>query len=115
MTLNLAIVCLAGLAAIALAGKLLLEREARRAQNQRELALHERQVTAPVAELAAAVAALTEAAGTLERAADTRGPSRLGHRVTVHTKQPDDQTLFGVVVGEYDDRLALEDAEYVTA
>lgn len=42
-------------------------------------------------------------------------PPRVGHRVTVHTKKPDDQTIFGVCVGDYLDRLVLEDAEYVTA
>jgi hypothetical protein len=42
-------------------------------------------------------------------------PARVGHRVTVHTKQPDDQTIFGVLVGDYADRIVLEDAEYVTA
>jgi hypothetical protein len=42
-------------------------------------------------------------------------PPRVGHRVTVHTKQPDDQTLFGVLVGDYEDRIVLEDAEYITA
>lgn len=40
-------------------------------------------------------------------------PVRVGHRVTVHTKQPDDQTIFGVLVGDYEDRVVLEDAEYV--
>jgi hypothetical protein len=33
--------------------------------------------------------------------------------VTVHTKQPDDQALFGVVTGDYTDRVVLEDAEYL--
>jgi hypothetical protein len=42
-------------------------------------------------------------------------PSRVGSRVTVHTKQPDDQTIFGVLAGDYVDRVSLEDAEYVTA
>src|SRR5688500_11922330 len=41
-------------------------------------------------------------------------PPRTGCRVTVHTKQPDDQTIFGVLVGDYAARLVLEDAEYVT-
>lgn len=43
-----------------------------------------------------------------------RAPSRRGYRVTVHTKQPDDKTFYGVLVGDYRDRLVLEDAEYVT-
>lgn len=42
-------------------------------------------------------------------------PARIGHRVTVHTKKPDDQTIFGVLVGDYTDRVVLEDAEYVTS
>jgi hypothetical protein len=37
-----------------------------------------------------------------------------GHRVTVHTRQPDDQTLHGVLVRETADRLVLADAAYVT-
>lgn len=41
-------------------------------------------------------------------------PPRTGYRVTVHTKKPDDQTLFGVLVGDYKDRIVLEDAEYVS-
>ena len=49
-----------------------------------------------------------------ETAEDELPPPRIGHRVTVHTKQPDDQTLFGVLVGDYADRIVLEDAEYVT-
>lgn len=36
-----------------------------------------------------------------------------GQRVTVHTKLPDDQTIHGVLVKEYRDRLILRDAEYV--
>jgi hypothetical protein len=50
----------------------------------------------------------------VDRDADT-APRRVGHRVTVHTKKPDDQTIFGVVVGDYTDRVSLEDAEYITA
>lgn len=42
-------------------------------------------------------------------------PKRIGYRVTVHTKQPDDQTIFGVLTGDYKDRIVLEDAEYVTS
>ena len=41
-------------------------------------------------------------------------PARVGSRVTVHTKKPDDQTIFGVLVGDYADRIVLEDASYVT-
>jgi hypothetical protein len=43
------------------------------------------------------------------------GPVRTGRRVTVHTRQPDDQTLHGVLVRDYRDRLELEGAEIVTA
>ena len=46
---------------------------------------------------------------------DDLAPARVGHRVTVHTKKPDDQTIFGVLAGDYTDRIVLEDAEYVTA
>lgn len=38
-----------------------------------------------------------------------------GVAVTVHTKQPDDQTIHGVVVGEFVDRIALAAAKYITA
>jgi hypothetical protein len=37
-----------------------------------------------------------------------------GHRVTVHTKQPDDQTIHGVLVRETHDRFVLVDASYIT-
>lgn len=43
----------------------------------------------------------------------SRRPAR-GHRVTVHTKLPDDQTIHGVLVKEYRDRLILHDAVYVS-
>ena len=112
-TLHLAIVCCTVLVALVLVVRALTDHASRRAQLQREVAMHGRETTRPVAELAAAVDALVAAAGALERSADQLGPTRIGHRVTVHTKQPDDQTLFGVVVGDYTDRLALDDAEYV--
>lgn len=114
ITLQLALVCITVLLAIVLLTRSLLEREARRAQTQRETAMHERAAAAPVSELATAVQALTAAAAALDRAAETPGPSRIGHRLTVHTKQPDDQTFFGVLTAEYSDRLSLEDAELVT-
>jgi hypothetical protein len=56
-------------------------------------------------------ASVQRASGAAEKAAP---PPRVGHRVTVHTKQPDDQTIFGVLVGDYPDRISLEHAEYVT-
>jgi hypothetical protein len=59
--------------------------------------------------IAAATLAVIRDAGP----AKSKAPPRIGHRVTVHTKQPDDQTLFGVLVGDYADRVVLEDAEYV--
>jgi hypothetical protein len=37
-----------------------------------------------------------------------------GHRVTIHTQRPDDQTLHGLLVLERPDRLVLADAVYVT-
>lgn len=48
------------------------------------------------------------------KAADATAPSLLGHRVTVHTKDPDDRTFYGVVVGDYADQLCLEDGQFVT-
>lgn len=39
-------------------------------------------------------------------------PSRVGERVTVHTK--DERTIFGVIAGDYPDRIVLDHAEYVT-
>jgi hypothetical protein len=47
-------------------------------------------------------------------AQEPQAPPRVNHRVTVHTKKPDDQTIYGVIVGDYTDRLCLEHAEYVT-
>jgi type II secretory pathway pseudopilin PulG len=111
---ELLIVCATLLALAGIAARALLERDRRRAQATREQAMHERAITAPVAELATAVEQLAAATAALERVAEQAGPARVGHRVTVHTKQPDDQTLYGLVVGDYADRLALEDAEYVT-
>ena len=74
--------------------------------------MHERAVATPIAELAAAAEALIAVAAALEA---PHAPSRVGERVTVNTKKPDDQTIAGVVVGDYSDRLMLDDAEYVTA
>jgi hypothetical protein len=114
-TAHLLIVCGTLLALAALAARALLERDRRRAQAQRELAMHERAVTAPVAELAAAVEQLTTVAAALDRHAAQLAPSRVGQRVTLHTKHPDDRTMFGLVTGDYTDRVVLEDAEYITA
>lgn len=49
-----------------------------------------------------------------ETPSQASAPRRVGHRVTVHTKQPDDKTLFGVIAADYDDQLVLEHAELVT-
>lgn len=114
MTIAL-IVCATVLGAIALTARAATGWARARAQLQRETAMHERAAAAPVTALADTTAALARAATLLEQRAEARGPSRVGHRVTVHTKQPDDQTIFGVVVGDYMDRIALEDAEYVVA
>lgn len=46
-------------------------------------------------------------------AAEVTAPSRVGQRATIHTKQPDDQTIFGVITGDYADRIVLEDAELI--
>jgi hypothetical protein len=110
----LGIVCVTVLAALALVTRALLARDERRAQMQRETQMHERLAGQPVGDLAAAVVALTAATDALQRTAGERGPTRMGHRVTVHTKKPDDQTIFGRVVGDYTDRISLEEAEYVT-
>lgn len=114
-TIQLVIICVTVLAALIIVARLLRERDQRRAQLQREVAMHERATARPAADLAAAVEALTRTAHGLEAAAPRRGPGRVGQRVTVHTKQPDDQTLYGVVVGDYTDRLCLDDANYVTS
>lgn len=114
-TAQLMIICATVLGAVALAARSGLAWSRMRAQFQRESAMHERAAAKPVDELATATAALAAATDALELHARDRGPSRVGHRVTVHTKQPDDQTIFGVVVGDYTDRIALEDAEYVVA
>ncbi len=114
MTLNILIVCVTVLAVVAIAARALNDRTARRAQLQREVAMHERAQLQPTRELAVAVRELTAAAAALEHAAREHGPSLVGQRVTVHIRKPDDQTLYGVVVGDYADRLVLEDAEYVT-
>jgi hypothetical protein len=42
------------------------------------------------------------------------GPSLVGKTVVVNTRQPDDQTIRGVVYGHYADRITLRDAVYVT-
>jgi HK97 family phage portal protein len=58
--------------------------------------------------------ARVDAAARIRAPARDEAPRRVGERVTVHTKRPDDQTIFGVVAGDYSDRISLENAEYVT-
>jgi hypothetical protein len=113
-TLHLLIVCGTLLALAVLAFRALADRETRRAQAARETAMHERAAAAPTRELAEAIERLSSVAAALEQRPAV-GPSRLGRRVTVHTKPPADQTLYGLVTGDYADRLVLEDAEFVTA
>ena len=72
------------------------------------------QAAAAVSELAGATRALRTTAEALQQASERRAPGRIGQRVTVHTKQPDDHTIHGVIRAEYADRIVLEHAEYVT-
>jgi hypothetical protein len=65
-------------------------------------------VTAAVAHVATATA--REAAATPPAA-----PVRTGRRVTIHTKEPDDRTIYGLLVADFPDRLSLENAEFVNA
>jgi hypothetical protein len=109
------ILCLTALMAIVIVTRAVLEHDRSRAQARRETAMHDRAVAAPVAELVAAAEQLAVTAAALDAVAGRAGPSRVGHRVTVSTRMPDDQTLFGVVVGDYTDRICLDDAEYVIA
>lgn len=67
-----------------------------------------------VALAGAAVCARAWLTSTPSTPSEDAPPPRVGHRVTVHTKKPDDQTIFGVLAGDYSDRVVLEDAEYVT-
>lgn len=43
----------------------------------------------------------------------TEAPVTLGHAVTVHTKRPDDQSIHGLLIHEYRDRIELVDAHLV--
>lgn len=62
---------------------------------------------------AAGVTALALLVGTVA-AHGPRNAIGRGVPVTVHTRQPDDQTIHGVLVAEHDDRLLLEASRYVT-
>lgn len=61
----------------------------------------------------AGIIALALIAGTAAGAG--RNTIKRGQPVTVHTKQPDDQTLHGVLMDEHSDRLVLQAARYVTS
>lgn len=134
MNPNTPLICAAVLVALCLVAREVRRYLEARQQHARELAMHERATAAPVADLAKVVEALDarlyrehrvvdDLAGAVDvlgavgarlvEAAGARGPSRLGMRVTVHTKQPDDQAIHGVVTGDYTDRLTLEGAEYL--
>jgi hypothetical protein len=78
-------------------------------------ALAERQAGVLASQLAGAVQTLNATAAALHALEECRGPARVGQRVTVHTKRPDEHTIYGVVTADYVDRLVLEDADYVTA
>lgn len=42
------------------------------------------------------------------------GPSLVGRTVVVNTRKPDDQTIKGVLHGQYADRWTIRDAYFVT-
>jgi hypothetical protein len=62
-------------------------------------------VLALIAVLALAVLVLRRHAGA--------GPLLVGRTVVVNTRRPDDQTIRGVLHGQYADRWTLRDAAYV--
>ncbi len=43
------------------------------------------------------------------------GPTLVGRTVVIHTRRPDDQSIRGVLHGQYADRWTLRDAYVVTA
>ncbi len=64
--------------------------------------------------LAAALAfVVVVLAGVAVRSRLAPGPVLTGRTLVVHTRRPDDQTLRGVLHGQYADRLTLRDAVYV--
>jgi hypothetical protein len=105
-TTQLLIVCLTALVALTIAAvavlKLATAANAARLSLSREHAALER------------FNAERDAAAARGEAVAAKAPPMIGHRVTVHTKKPDDQTFYGVLIAEYADRILLEDAEYVT-
>lgn len=121
-TLQLVLICATVLGGTWIVSRALLERDQRRAQLQREVAMHERAAAEPARELAAATEKLAEVAGQLGAAIAAvdayvggRAPSRVGSRIVVHTTPAaGDGTFVGVVDAEYSDRIVLRDAEAVS-
>jgi hypothetical protein len=95
-------------------GTIVKDRAAREAFSAAALNAAARALNDASAHLAAPMVALTGMAETLAAATAHPAPPAVGYRVTVHTKQPDDQTLFGLLAADYSDVLVLEDAQYVT-
>jgi hypothetical protein len=67
--------------------------------------------------LAAACALLAVVVALVVRSPSGRGvlpaPALAGKSVVVHTKRPDDQSIRGILVGQYADRWILQDAVYL--
>ena len=63
--------------------------------------------------LLVAVERLTDRVGGLAKER-TPGPSLVGRTLVINTRKPDDQTIRGVVHGQYPDRWTLRDATLVT-
>lgn len=63
--------------------------------------------------LLVAIERLTDSIGKIGQEARP-GPSLVGKTVVINTRKPDDQTIRGVVHGQYPDRWTLRDAVYVT-
>lgn len=64
---------------------------------------------------AASLLAVVVLAGALVRSRSWPAPVLTGRTLVVHTRRPDDQTIRGILVGQYADRLTLRDAVYVHA
>lgn len=118
-TLQLAIVCVTVLAAIVI---VTTTRSRSSEDHDKRTAFAAAQFQAAADQFAAATAQLAPAIASLEISASaTRGlanqlahaPTRVGNRITINTKQPDDQTVAGVCVADYVDRISLEHAEYI--
>ena len=66
--------------------------------------------------LAAACALLAAVVALVVLAVRSRvlpAPALAGKSVVVHTKRPDDQSIRGILVGQYADRWILQDAVYL--